>query len=127
MFISLNGCYVVILGLTSMLRTYLLRGEESSGLKFDGTITLGNVVATLTFLILAAIAWTDLNWRVKNLEVWRTQHIIDANARDAIIKKMDKMLDRIDLLIEVRDRRAAGEMRTRVDDFENPHDPMRPR
>lgn len=76
---------------------------------FDWTINVGNLIAAFTFLVLAAIAWTDLRWRVKNLESsrtenleWRKEHMIDADSRDQIIIRMDKLLERIETLIEER-------------------------
>lgn len=62
------------------------------GLKFDWTISLGNIVAGLTFTIAAVLAWRDLVWRVKNLETWRKEHQVDADSRDKIIRRMDKIL-----------------------------------
>lgn len=59
---------------------------------FDWTINLGNLVASVTFIVMAGIAWTDLRWRVKNLETWRSEHTIDSDSRDEIIVRMDKIL-----------------------------------
>ncbi len=61
-------------------------------MKFDWTVNLGNLIASVTFLVLAAAAWTDLRWRVQNLETWRKEHMIDSDSRDAIISRMDKIL-----------------------------------
>jgi hypothetical protein len=57
----------------------------------------------LTFLTLAAAAWTDLRWRIKNLETWRGEHMIDADSRDAIIKKMDRILYHLSRGVEGRE------------------------
>lgn len=59
---------------------------------FDWTISLGNVVSAGTFVVLAVTAWRDLRWRVTNLEVWRKEHQIDSDSRDAIISRMDRIL-----------------------------------
>jgi hypothetical protein len=73
-----------------------------SGLKFDGTITLGNIITALTFIFLAIIAWRDMNWRVKNLEDWRKVHEIDAHARDELISRVELALSRITALYEAK-------------------------
>ena len=59
---------------------------------FDWTISLGNIIATIGYTALAIVAWRDLTWRVSNLETWRKEHSIDADARDQIITRMDKIL-----------------------------------
>jgi hypothetical protein len=64
-----------------------------SEIRFDGTISLGNIVSAFTFLLLAALAWRDLIWRIRNLETWKVQHMSDADGRDKVILKMDKFLD----------------------------------
>lgn len=74
---------------------------------FDLTITLGSIISSLSFIVLTLFAWRDMNWRVKNLEQWRVEHIIDSDSRDAIIKKMDNLLTRIETLIEERNRRRT--------------------
>jgi hypothetical protein len=79
---------------------------------FDGTISIGNVLTTISFLVLALVAWRDMNWRVKNLETWRKEHMVDADSRDAIIAKLDKVLDRIDWRVRLK-------LRDRADDVED--------
>jgi len=76
-----------------------------SGLRFDGTITLGNIITALTFIFLAIIAWRDMNWRVKNLEDWRKTHEIDAHARDELIGRVELALTRITTIFEARKAR----------------------
>lgn len=61
-------------------------------MRFDWTVNLGNIIAGLTFLACAGAAWTDLRWRITNLETWRKEHMVDADSRDEIIKKMDRVL-----------------------------------
>lgn len=61
-------------------------------IRFEPTINFGSVIWALSSLVLAVAAWRDLNWRIKNLEVWRTEHMVDADSRDAIIGRMDKIL-----------------------------------
>lgn len=61
-------------------------------MRFDWTISLGNLVTAFTFLTLAITAWRDMNWRMRNLEEWRKEHQIDADGRDDIIRRMDKIL-----------------------------------
>jgi hypothetical protein len=59
---------------------------------FDWTVNVGNLVAAMSFILFAAMAWRDMNWRVRNLEEWRKLHQIDADGRDQIIIRMDKIL-----------------------------------
>ena len=64
----------------------------AEGVHFDWTITAGNVIAAVSFIVLSVLAWRDMNWRVKNLETWRREHMIDSASRDIIINRMDKIL-----------------------------------
>jgi hypothetical protein len=59
---------------------------------FDWNVSIGNVITAATFIVLAITAWRDMNWRVRNLEVWRKEHQVDADSRDQIITRMDKLL-----------------------------------
>lgn len=62
---------------------------------FDGTISLGNIIAAISFIVMSLFAWRDLDWRIKNMETWRREHMIDSDARDTLITKMDKVLDQL--------------------------------
>ena len=62
---------------------------------FDSTVSLGNVISAAAFTILALFAWRDLTWRIRNLEDWRKTHMIDADARDALLAKMDRIIDHL--------------------------------
>jgi hypothetical protein len=73
---------------------------------FDWTISIGNVITATTVFILAAMAWKDLVWRIKNLESWRTEHMIDADARDSIIMKIDILLERFKAVVDDREGRS---------------------
>ena len=66
---------------------------------FESTVTLGNLITLFTAFFAIWKFWAaqvaykrDLDWRVTNLEVWRKEHIVDAESRDNIIRKMDKIL-----------------------------------
>jgi hypothetical protein len=61
-------------------------------LHFDWTVSFGTILSTVSFLILAIIAWRDMNWRVGNLEQWRKEHMIDSDARDRLLTNIDKIL-----------------------------------
>jgi hypothetical protein len=75
------------------------------GIRYDGTVTLGNIVSAITFLCLAAIAWTDLRWRIRNLEVWRKEHMMDADSRDHLLRNSEMMLQHLKTLVERRSNR----------------------
>lgn len=77
--------------------------ETIAGINFDWTVTFGNMISTVAFLFLAIIAWRDLTWRISNLEIWRKEHMIDADSRDLIIKRMDELL--VELRTILRGRR----------------------
>ena len=72
----------------------------SGGVTFDWTISLGNLLSAVTFLFLAILAWRDLTWRVRNLETWRKEHMVDADARDLLLRKLDKVCDHLDFLVK---------------------------
>ena len=66
---------------------------------FDWTVSLGSVVAALSFLGAAGAFWTaqiaakkDIEWRIANLEAWRKEHMVDADARDKLLTNIDKIL-----------------------------------
>ena len=63
---------------------------------FDWTINVGNVFTLIGVAVLAIVAWKDLTWRLKNLETWRLEHMLDADSRDQIIFKLDKVLERME-------------------------------
>jgi hypothetical protein len=63
--------------------------------RFDTTISLGNLISAVSFLILAVFAWRDMSWRIKNLEVWRKEHMLDSDGRDKLLQKMNKVLDHV--------------------------------
>jgi hypothetical protein len=72
----------------------------SSGVTFDWTISLGNLLSAVTFLFLAVLAWRDLTWRVRNLETWRKEHMIDSAARDQLLRKLDKVCDQLEFIVK---------------------------
>lgn len=59
---------------------------------FDSTISLGNVITGVLLIVTAILVWRDMDWRVKNLETWRVEHMVDSDARDELLKKMDRVL-----------------------------------
>lgn len=65
-------------------------------MKFDLTISLGNIISTTFYIVLIVIAWRDMHWRVKNLETWRREHQVNSDSRDNIIRKMDLMMVRLE-------------------------------
>lgn len=73
-----------------LLSTHLLEG-----LRFDGTISIGSVFMGLSFLLMAAMTWRDMDWRVKNLEIWRKEHMVDADSRNEIMQKLDTVLNHV--------------------------------
>lgn len=77
--------------------------ETIAGINFDWTVTVGNVISSALFLFLSIVAWRDLTWRISNLEIWRKEHMIDADSRDLIIKRMDELL--VELRTILRGRR----------------------
>jgi hypothetical protein len=83
----------------------------ASGIQFDWSISLGNLISGITFLVLALFAWRDLTWRVKNLETWRAEHMLDSDSRDKLIMNSDKMLARLQVLMEDNERWKRGEER----------------
>jgi len=72
-----------------------------SGVSFDGTVTLGNVLTVLGFLLISIIAWRDVVWRIKNLEEWRKEFLIDALSRE----KLESELKSINAKLDSRSRR----------------------
>lgn len=86
----------------------------ATGIQFDGTITLGSIIWGVTSLTLATIAWADMRWRVKNLETWRLEHMLDADARDKILHKLEVVSGRLEFIIHQMNNR-----RSRIKDWED--------
>lgn len=61
-------------------------------IKFEPTISFGNVIWSLSCLVLAVAAWRDMNWRMKNMEKWQAITDEENKKRDAIITRLDKVL-----------------------------------
>ena len=83
-------------------QTLILAALFQTGIHFDGTITLGSILSAVCFLFLAAVAWRDLNWRIKNLENWRKEHMVDADSRDELVRNSQLMLQHLKTLVERR-------------------------
>ena len=62
---------------------------------FDWTVSFGNLISCFAFIIMAVFAWRDMDWRVRNLELWRREHMIDAQCRDALLRDIGKTLDHV--------------------------------
>lgn len=74
-------------------------------IRFDPSITLGSIVAAASFLLAALFAWKDLNWRVNNLEVWRTSHEHTAEQREISINILRDSVTKLTALAAGQDRR----------------------
>lgn len=61
-------------------------------MKFDATITLGQVIWGLTTFVLIISLWRDLHWRVKNVEEWQDVQDEKNGQRDEMISKLDRIL-----------------------------------
>jgi hypothetical protein len=68
---------------------------------FDETVTLGNVLAGVSFSVMALFAWRDLTWRIKNLELWRAEHMVDSDARDQLMHKLDSVIELLQFQISL--------------------------
>lgn len=70
--------------------------------RWDFTINVGTLITICVFLVGAIAAWLDLTWRIKNLETWRTEHMVDSDSRDKLQGAMGKILDRLGWVEEHR-------------------------
>jgi len=68
----------------------------------DWTISIGDIIKSTSLFVLAVLAWSNLRWRVNNLEIWRKEHMIDSDSRDEIIKSIEKLVGRLDTLLNDR-------------------------
>jgi len=69
---------------------------------FDSTVTLGNLIAAVAFLLAAAATWADVRWRLRNLESWKTEHTEESDKRDLLIRKLDLANEHLSTLIGTR-------------------------
>ena len=64
---------------------------------FDWTISIGNLVTITLRHFGSNRRMEGFNLaHLGNLETWRKEHMLDACARDAIVEKLDKIIDRWD-------------------------------
>lgn len=80
---------------------------------FNGDVSIGNLLTLVSLIFVGAAAWRaanrskdakqaheraeasyrrDLEWRITNLENWRKEHMIDADARDKLLMDMKEIL-----------------------------------
>lgn len=97
------------------------------GIHWDGTVTLGNLLTFVMLSIAIVGFWRarlkaaeaeaayrrDIEWRIKNLETWRREHMIDSDARDKLLKDMGTILSHLDWLRKERERDNEGRRRPR--------------
>lgn len=76
---------------------------------FDPTISFGDLLKSTILFVLAVLAWSNLRWRINNLEVWRKEHMVDADSRDAIIKSIERLVNRLDAIFGDRRRFIRSE------------------
>jgi len=66
---------------------------------FDPTISIGNVI-TMTLAAAAIIfAWRDMDWRVKNLEIWRREQLEGIKARVIVDERFQTAVEDFKLAI----------------------------
>jgi hypothetical protein len=87
--------------------------QSVGGIHFEATISLGNVLTFLAFALAAIKFWSaqieykkDMEWRVNNLEIWRKEHMFDADARDQILSNSNKVLERLEWVEDARQKAA---------------------
>ena len=71
----------------------------------DWTISIGDIIKSTSLFVLAVLAWSNLRWRVNNLEIWRKEHMIDSDARDALMRNSEMMLQYLKTLVDERGNR----------------------
>lgn len=72
---------------------------------FDPSISFGNVITAVTFLVFALLSWRDLNWRIKNLEVWRAANEHSTVQAVANVTMLREAIVKIEALAAGQDRR----------------------
>jgi hypothetical protein len=92
-----------------MSTLYALLLQTAGGIHFDATISLGNVLTATGFALAAIKFWSaqissqrDMNWRVSNLEKWRSEHMIDADSRDHLIASIADIAKKLQWVEEAR-------------------------
>lgn len=76
-------------------------------MRFDPTITVGNILTAFPVLVLAIMGWRDHNWRIKNLEVWKITHEHTAEQRDSIILMLRDNVTTLTAIAKGQDRRLV--------------------
>lgn len=76
-------------------------------MRFDPTISLGNLIVGLSFLAAALLAWRDINWRVKNLEMWKEAHLHTAEEALRNITMLREAVVGIQKIAEGQERRIV--------------------
>jgi hypothetical protein len=59
----------------------------------------------MAFLVAALFAWKDLNWRVNNLETWRSTHEHTTEQREITINILRENVTKLTTMVMGQDRR----------------------
>lgn len=101
------------------------------GIHWDGTISLGNLFTFILVGLAVLKFWSaqdeakkaqiefkkDLDWRIANLETWRKEHMIDSDARDVLLKKLNSICELLDYLVKEKRRDNEGRRAPRDGQF----------
>lgn len=81
-------------------------------MKFDPTITIGNLVVVISmivavggWLITVIIGWRDHEWRITNLETWRSGHERTTEQREEGHRLLQISVTKLTAILEGQDRR----------------------
>lgn len=74
---------------------------------YNGEVTLGNIFTVAAFLAAVGSAWINLNWRVKNIETWKTEHFHSTKEALDNISLLQANVVKLTALLEGQDRRLV--------------------
>ena len=72
---------------------------------FDPTISLGNILTAVAFLVGAAFAWRDHEWRIRNVETWKEAHLHALNESMRNISMLREAVVRLTEIQRAAERR----------------------
>jgi hypothetical protein len=61
-------------------------------ISFQPVISLNGLLITAGTLISAVFAWRDLNWRQKNIENWRVDHMEYSRRQEQLLEEVRKLV-----------------------------------
>jgi hypothetical protein len=75
-------------------------------MRFDWTVSIGNVITFFMATVAALTAWLDMRNRVKNLEAWKTEHMATSEISHIALQKLGEAVVDLAQIAKGQERRV---------------------